>query len=684
MAVANPTEPLLASQPDVAELNKFSGHTVTVTKHLAARGTPGKSVVPTQPMKLDDILNLQVRLPLQHGPGYYRFEVADSGGNNTVKWMVSLGPDIQEISPMNSPFGSPVASAAQPAMPLGADVIQIAPGYMYNETLRLLHTPWREVIEWSPGQPFPKPPVNPATTSAAAQTPWNAATQFPPGGWGGYPTNSGDSDRVKALEAQIVEQNRRADLEAQRQETHRLIEDTQRRQDETNKMLLAAIERLGQKPSGPSDELIAMREQLAEMRRQREESDREAQRRADMQAMNDKFDRTIRDLSANKQDPMLPMLMQMMQSNAASASEAVKAIQSSTAAAAQSSERGLLQLVEQLRGTAMSPLQLVQLMQSTKGDAAEGARTIIDAAKESMAMQKTVFEQLLDVASQGGQPAWVTVAQAALDRIGAVGQAIAERQQQQPQQQAPVQQMRQPAQQRMPPAAFQQGPMEAPAVPRRAVGPMTPAEQRAALATGVEHFARRPGDPAPAQMAGAPVNGVVPVSPPTEAVLVEAPAASVVSIFPPETQERRAKSKGGKKKSLPARKNLTGYTGRELMELDPEIVLDTCTQYTDEDFFGMLWPTVQQLRGMKTPDAPTLATYITQARAQAHSAGQSPPAMELFDAEHFDVLLVRLLPDSEEEYRDSVAEELDRAVAVARGEDPDADDDNEGPARGRA
>src|SRR5262245_60335748 len=107
MAVANTTPPLLKSQPDMGKINAWPGLIVGVTKHLGPRGTPGHSVVATQRMTKEDLLSLQVRLPLQHGSGYYLFQVTDEGGTGEDQWMVKLGsaPDSSptEGIPMAGP-----------------------------------------------------------------------------------------------------------------------------------------------------------------------------------------------------------------------------------------------------------------------------------------------------------------------------------------------------------------------------------------------------------------------------------------------------------------------------------------------------------------------------------------------------------------------------------------------------
>ena len=80
------------------EAEHFTGYMVTVTKHLGPRNTMGTSVISTQTMTLSQILDLQVQLPIQNGPGYYLFSVSDTGGTGDDVWMVKLGPEHAGVS----------------------------------------------------------------------------------------------------------------------------------------------------------------------------------------------------------------------------------------------------------------------------------------------------------------------------------------------------------------------------------------------------------------------------------------------------------------------------------------------------------------------------------------------------------------------------------------------------------
>jgi len=253
MAVAPATQPLLKSQPDMSKINAFeTGITVTVTKHQAARGTPGSLVFPTQTISKEELMALQVTLPLKHGVGYYAFTAADAGGSGEDSWMVRLGidptvPQQQEGYFMAGP-GLPGGPAAPmvPSAPLDGDVKQIMPGWFFNEALGLLSTPWRETIPWRQGEALPKPPTGAAHIAAVppTATPWN----WPPqqGGWGGYPVSSSSSE-IDALKAELAESKRQAELaemraeqrrrddERERREAERLAEDRRREEDRTRR-----------------------------------------------------------------------------------------------------------------------------------------------------------------------------------------------------------------------------------------------------------------------------------------------------------------------------------------------------------------------------------------------------------------------------------------------------------------
>lgn len=696
-ASATPIEKLLPSQPDVSALNQFTGYTVTVTKHQQPRNSPGEMVVTTQQMQKQQLLELQTSLPLIHGPGYYRFEVTDTGGAGDVKWMLKAGADLPE-----GPFmaTAPTQAVGTTAAPTGADVINLGNGFFYNSSLQTLTTPWRIPYNWSPGQPFPTPPSPVGGQAAATMLPAAASTPWSPSGMPylppGYGYPSADDNRVREAEARLATSERQRESEqrareadSQREEMRRLREEGERRHEESNRRIEALIAKLSEKPAGPDPEVVQLRAEQAEQRRRQEDRERDERLRTEMRTMQENTDRALRELTANRQDPMIPMLTQIMTASQAAASQSVEAIRESVATASASSERQtqslLQQIAQQIATTSMSPTALITLIQSAKGEGAEFSRTMIQSMKDLMGTQKEVFGQLLEVAGSAGQPAWVGLAQQAMEKIGTIGAAVAESRAQQAQQPAPVQRIPQVQQVRGP--APQQR-VAAPVAPAQ-VGPESPEQTRARLAAGVQHLQPT----AQTSVHAAPLNGA---AGPAIAVTGEPAAAPVVevvdpAVIPPETRAPRS--------SRPPRTRRRRFgagdappTGAELREMDPKQLAVDLRKVPDEELFTTLIIAVKQLRdnvAMLQPDQ--MAGYVLEGRDSAvrthniavdagNTTEKIPPALELLFAEQYEVLIDRLLPSAPAAYRAAVVEQLATLIAAETGaavEDDEGDDDEE-------
>jgi hypothetical protein len=614
MAV-NTTPPLPKSAPDVSRINTFNGLIVTVTRSMQARGGVGSAILTTQKMTKEQLFALSVQLPIKHGPGFYKFDVVDEGGLGSDEWLVKLGPDdpTQESPFMSTSPTLPLGSVN--SAPTGEGVIHLGHGFYYNSDLGTLTTPWRGVYNWKQGDPMPTQPTAasaaPNLSFQSPSTPWGPQ----PGNWGSFPV--ADDSRVKDLERTIERQNQQVVEDRRTREMEQIRVEMQRQSQEQNARFEKLIEKLFSKPAGPSDETLALQrrtEQLereaSELRRENAQRERDAALRTEMQATQTRFETMLREMSANKQDPMLPMLMQMIQSSQASAQEAVKAIQAATSTASTSSERNVQQMLAQLSATMMNPMQLMQMVESARSTGAEGSKLLVESMKESLGMQREVFGQLLDVAGQGQQPPWVSIVNEALSKVGAVGEALARRQQAP----APQQQMRPP--QQRPPQQQQQRP------PQQQVSP-------------------------PAQ-AAAPLPAV-----PT------GPGADVLPI----------KGRKGSKKAAPAQPEepaagTRGYTIDQLREASVEDIRATVATLDDDNFFGALFPFVKQIReqvtsGMKAEGA---AEMLLRNRGMLANLGSMPPAVELLYADHLEVLIERLLPDAAPAYREVVVTAIESTL----------------------
>jgi hypothetical protein len=707
MAVTNPTPPILKSAPDMSRLNTFAGHVVTVTKHPAARGTAGEGVLTTMRMPLSDILALQMSLPLRHGAGYYLFDVTEDGGVGKDQWMVKLGGDRSEFSQQE---GNPmVGQAPPPGAPLDGDVKQIMPGFFHNEALGLLHTRWGETVPWRTGDPWPKAPTNASHLAAvpANATPWNWPPQQQPG-WGGYST--GGSSEVDVLKAELQEQKRAREMDELRAEQRRRDDEMQKRMDQQAANFEKLITTLTSKPSGPSEtEQRALRE-AEEVKRRLEQNERDARQREEARAAEERHREEMRlmreqitAVTANKADPMMPLITQMLSSQASSAAENIRLMRDAAAATASVAERNAITLP-----------QMMEIVRSAREGGNESSKIVVDSMKDAMSVQKEVFSALLDVAGQGSQPWYANAIQEGIGKMGAVAQALMERNQREA---AAATQPRQPVQQmRMPPAARPaQVPVAGTIQPTARPAPIGPVIPGRAVDTGgrpegtmfddktaefvladgrrvKQDFVAKEGwgkvlsmppfaPGAPAVPAGQPPAAAPPVQlVPPAPTAAPAPAATVRgkkkppqprarAAAPPPPPPPAAEEPDEVLGPLPPPANGVNYTLDEMRGLAPEHMYEVASLFPDEQFFGATMSEVVKLRiGVQNGLAPAqVAEAVLGARAYLQGFSQLPPAFEILAAEHVEVLVSRLLPGVPEEYQDAVVDAIEATLEAESG-----------------
>lgn len=763
MAVAPATQPLLKSQPDMSKINAFeTGITVTVTKHQAARGTPGSLVFPTQTISKEELMALQVTLPLKHGVGYYAFTAADAGGSGEDSWMVRLGidptvPQQQEGYFMAGP-GLPGGPAAPmvPSAPLDGDVKQIMPGWFFNEALGLLSTPWRETIPWRQGEALPKPPTGASHLSAIppTATPWN----WPPqqGGWGGYPV-TGSSSEIDALKAELAESKRQAELaevraeqrrrddERERREAERLAEDRRREEDRTRreeqrreedrrreeartKEMAELIAKLTTK-SGPSEHEQRLEREMVEERRRREDSEREAtrreedrrreeQHRTEMREMTERFERGLKEAAANKVDPVMTVFKEVLISQQASAASAMQTMREASAATAAVAERN-----------AITPQQVMEMVRTTRDGASESSKTVMETMRGLMKTQQEVMTSMIEIAGQGQQPWYAGALQEGLNKVGTIGTAMMERNAQvaaqQEQQQQRLQAQMAAARARaaaaapiVTPAPPPAAPQLRPAGPARAVAPTPPPPSPTpGLAGRAQHTGGRPegttydkkrdlfilADGREVANSVVQENGWGPVlamSPHDEGA-PKLPAGAAPTIVPAAAPPTHVNGSGKKPRGRraapppapaplqpdevippapPPPANGQGYTLDELREMEPDQIRQVVSPMDDLFLFGALMPSIVDLRGRVAKGMPAqkAAEAVLGSRQYLSSfGGQIPPAFELLIAEHFEVLVERLLPDATEHYREAVAAKLEEAIEAERGGGDEEEEEEE-------
>jgi hypothetical protein len=685
----------------MAKLNAFSDLTVTVTKHMAPTGTTGQMITPTQRMSKEQLLALLTHLPLQYGPGFYRFEAVDTGGQGEDKWMVKLGAEVAPTTE-GLPMGPqpPYMPPPAPGMPLDADVKQIMPRFFFNEALGLLTTPWGETVQWRMGDPWPRPPTSAGHLSLVPQnaTPYNWQQQ--PGGWGSWPATETKSPELEAMKLQIAEDRRRVEETERRREEReredRRAEEAKRDREASEARFEKMFALMTAKPAGPTETEQRLLRETEETRRRLEESERratetqkEAQRQADQRAADERHREEMRLVreeikaaTANKTDPMMTLFGTILQTQSTSATETARMIRETSQAAQVASERNTTQILE--------------LARAQRESASESGKTVLEGMKGLMDTSTTFYQQMLEVAGQGSQPWYAGVLQEGVGKIGLLGQAIMEKNQQQAVQP-----------QYMPPQRIVQGRPGQPMQPGMRPMPQQPVAQVAPVANTRPHDAeydqateefvfpdgwrvkqsvvqqngwaavlkRRP--PAPVAAPPAPTNGTTaaPVSAPPPVVVAPAPAPPAHIATAP-TKRKPNKKKRGRAAPEPTPEspaappppaNGVGYSTEEIRAMDADQIGEIVDALDDAVLFGGMMTYVNDLRARAAKGLPPAkaAEFILGTRTYIHSFGASPPpAFELLAADQLEVLTERLLPDAPEEYQDAVIDIMEKQLAA--------------------
>jgi len=758
MAAASPVQPLLKSQPDMSKINSFeTGMHVTVTKHQGARNTPGVSVLATQTMSKEQLLALQTTLPAMHGPGFYHFTVVDAGGSGEDQWMVKLGadPTVPEgVFPMAPPNGLPglphMTAAPLPVAPLDTSVVQILPGWFYNEAMGFLTTPWRETVSWRQGDPLPRPPANVgATATHLAAVPPNATPWNWPGattGWGGYPVTGGGSSEVEELKARLAEEQRRRELDELRAEQRRRDEERERREEarlaeerrradererreeerraeerrrdeerarkeeESRKEMLLLFEKITAKPAGPSEYEQRMERELAEERRRREENEREAQRkeeqrlrdeqhRIELREVSERFERGLKEAAtANKTDPVLTAFKEILTAQSMSSAQNIQTMKDAAAATAAVAERN-----------AITPLQVFEMIRTARDGANESSKTVMETMRGLMSTQKDVFTQMIDMAGSGNQPWYAGAIQEGLNKVGMIGTAMAERNAQQQALEQENARLRAAVTRRQaativtpPPPAGPPQLRSVPAGPAPVVAPTPPPPSPTPGLPGrAQHTGGRPEGTAydkkrevfiladGREVAESVVQAKgwtdVLAMPPYEPGAPALPAgrAAPAAVAPhvngsgKKPRSRKAAAAAPAAPEVPAGPaapappaNGEGYTIKELRAMEPEQIRVVVNPLSDEMLFGLLLPSIADLRehvAKGLPAEKAAEAILSSRQYLAAFGGRIPPAFELLMAEHYEVLVERLLPASPETYRHAVAEVLAVTIDAEEG-----------------
>jgi hypothetical protein len=397
---------------------------------------------------------------------------------------------------------------------------------------------------------------------------------------------------------------------------------------DSNSRFERLVEKLTEKPSGPDPQIELLKQQLEETKRQAAERAAEDRHRAEISAVRDEIKTLASSLSNNRQDPVITLLGTMIQT-----------MQSAQGQAANANKEIAEIMSRQFGGAMMTPERLMEVIRLAKDRGADAVamQSAIDMYKQLFGMSQEVLRMQAEI-TQGNQPAWW---ESALERLGGAAQTVAEHVGR----------------------AQQEKATQAEHTRRIQVATMQ-ARQRA-RASGTIHT-----PPAPA-----PASGTVGAAPGSSA----SPASSA-------TAPQQPKKRGGRRRANGA---------ADLRTVSVEVLAGLMEKYEDPVFFGPFMEAVEeQLRkpfaagSLSFYDAAKFVLEARQFIAAARQAGQVPPAIELFEAGQYEVLIMRMLPAAPEDFRGQVVESL-RAQLQAESassvsppdeDEEDADEDGEGEA----
>lgn len=617
--------------PDIPKIQGMTRRIFYVTRLL--RGVEHSIVGGQTGVSVDHIIAYQNECAAKNGPGTYRFKVYDEGGPEKDEWIVKLGGSGgEETGGAMSQNGIPGAGVPGPNDPVGSGIPggarHLGHGYVYDESLGLLTTPWKTIHDWRPGQPLPAPSSPAPASTPAANVGWG---QMPTGGapwsWGapwGTPAAQQEDPRVKALEDQareareaLREAERRREQDSDRQALHRLI-------DDTNKRFEGIVAKLAEKP-GVSPEVESLKRELEAVRA----GDRDKILRDEIRSAREHTDQIVRELrESNKPDPMTPMLAQLMQTQQQSASQMLQAMQAVAQLQSKSSEDSMRLLVERFGSSMVTPERMMDLIRTAKDQtgATEIMKGGLEMYRNLFGMTKEVLEMQAELQGKGAEPAWVSMGRQAIEQISSVGQAWMDKQSRQDaaaaQAQARVARIAQPMAQPV----------------RRASAPAPGAREPVGDDIRSQIAARQDRQAAAAAAANG-TNGATSTATVTPPVPASAPAA------------------GGKKKKAKEPEPV------DIKKIPPDDMRALVAEKwpKDEDFFGPFW---SQVRDRVRPGvangakAEEVADGVMSARAYCQSWGQFPPAIQLLDGGHIDLLVDRLIPEAPDDYRIAVADAI--------------------------
>ena len=375
---------------------------------------------------------------------------------------------------------------------------------------------------------------------------------------------------------------------------------------------------------------------------------------------------------------------------------------------------------------AITPQQVMEMVRGARDGASESSKTVMETMRGLMKTQQEVMTSIIEIAGQGNQPWYAGAIQEGLNKVGMIGSAMAERnaQQQADLQRQQQMQAQQAAQARARAAAAAQmvvAPPSAAPTPLRSVpapggriaATPAPPSPTPGLAGRAQHTGGRPegttyvksrdlfilADGREVANAIVQEHGWGPVlamSPHDEGAPKLPAGAAPVAVAPPPHTNGAGKKPRGRRAAAPVVEvvevlpppvappappaNGQGYTIAELRDLEPDQIRLVVNPLDDLVLFGPLLPSIVDLRGRVAKGMPAekAAEAVLGSRQYLSSFGGAlPPAFELLMAEHYEVLVERLVPDAGPEYQAAVSETIERMIDAEGGGEEEEEEEAE-------
>jgi hypothetical protein len=689
--MATPTDQPTRVSPDIQKLAGMGARTVNITKLLARGGQP--IWLAKKGVSVDMISEMQSTLPTLYGPGMYLFEVFDDTDPRQKEvWTAKLGGAAAEPTMEGSMSGAPGSDGVA-----GDGSTDLGFGFKYNEKFGILTTRTGQIVQWRQGDSWPASLGGPG--AAPMGMPGMPGVSMPgmPGmpaantGWGSMPAAPVEDEtrrELREMKAKFADRDRE---DAHKAEIGRLEKAIAEQSATQNAALTAALAKIGEKPTGPSPEVEALKGQLEELKRQNAEqkATAEATRREDairdeIKAQGDRFERLVGEIRAaaavpKGPDPSLTMVTELIRGQQTATTATVDAMKAAAHEQAEAAKETARIFADRLGGSVLTPEKMMEMLKVAKDRSfdAEANKAQIEMFKSTFNMAQDVLRLQNEAMGAQNGPAWVGPVQQGLDQLGSIARSVASAraggEMKVEAEKARIEAAKAEADASRARAAEITARSNAAAIQRG----LTP--QQAAIRGGAAPGPAASREPTAAEIRdqAAAAMGITPRPTPSDAAAAQTPAVQpqpagnngAAGPAQPATVTPISTARRARPAAPPA-----GATPVDLRTLTPDQLRPHLQiNYTDEALFGPAFPQVEQLRAGMPVDPDEVANGIIMTQQYYSSyGGPVPPCVELLNADHVKLLVERLIPGGDPGYLSKVEDAIRvqlRAEAVGGGSD---------------